>query len=148
MKDCFRGNNYPFSPSPSVSLNSCQHKSRVTALLFCPNSYCTLGTCLHNSMLSAATHIISISIILYLPACLHGPMWDPHKIHVGPIKCSKTASGTWWRIGRVGFQPEGRGFDPCSNRHIGTLGKSFTCSCLCASAWVRLRAVVGSASEW
>ena len=32
------------------------------------------------------------------------------------------------------FQPDGRGFDSRSNRHVGTLGKSFTCSCLCASA--------------
>jgi len=32
-------------------------------------------------------------------------------------------------------QPEGRGFDSCSSRHVGTLGKSFTYSFLCASAW-------------
>ena len=32
------------------------------------------------------------------------------------------------------FQPEGRGFDSRSSRHVGTLGKSFTYSCLCASA--------------
>jgi len=44
--------------------------------------------------------------------------------------------GTWWRLGWVdNFQPEGRGFDSCSSRHVGTLGKSFTYSCLCASAW-------------
>ena len=43
---------------------------------------------------------------------------------------------TWWRIGWVDdFQPEGRGFDSRSSRHVGTLDKSFTCSCLCASAW-------------
>ena len=29
---------------------------------------------------------------------------------------------------------EGREFDSRSSRHVGTLGKSFTCSCLCASA--------------
>src|SRR6218665_533123 len=41
----------------------------------------------------------------------------------------------WWRLGCVdSFQPEGRGFDSRSSRHVGTLGKSFTCSCLCASA--------------
>ena len=28
----------------------------------------------------------------------------------------------------------GRGFDSRSSRHVGTLGKSFTYSCLCASA--------------
>ena len=46
------------------------------------------------------------------------------------------ACGTWWRLGWVdSFQPEGRGFDSRSSRQVGTLGKSFTCSCLCASAW-------------
>ena len=44
--------------------------------------------------------------------------------------------GTWWRLGwDDDFQPEGHGFDCRSSRHIGTLGKSCTCSCLCASAW-------------
>ena len=44
--------------------------------------------------------------------------------------------GAWWRLGWVdSFQPEGRGFDSRSSLHVGTLGKSFTCSCLCASAW-------------
>ena len=32
------------------------------------------------------------------------------------------------------FQPEGRGFDSRYSHHVGTLGKSFTYSCLCASA--------------
>ena len=44
--------------------------------------------------------------------------------------------GTWWRIGWVdACQPKGRGFDSRSSRHVGTLGKSFSYSCLCASAW-------------
>jgi len=30
---------------------------------------------------------------------------------------------------------ESHDFDSRSNRHAGTLGKSFTHSCLCASAW-------------
>ena len=39
--------------------------------------------------------------------------------------------GTWWRIGRVeAFQPDGRGFESRSSRHVGTLGKFLTCSCL------------------
>ena len=47
-----------------------------------------------------------------------------------------SSNGTWWRIGWVDdFQPDGRGFDSRSSRHVGTLGKSFTYSCLCASAW-------------
>jgi len=28
------------------------------------------------------------------------------------------------------FRPEGRGFKSRSNRHVGTLSKSLTCSCL------------------
>ena len=44
--------------------------------------------------------------------------------------------GTWWRLGWVNyFQPKGLGFDSRSSRNVGTLSKSFTCSCLCASAW-------------
>ena len=39
--------------------------------------------------------------------------------------------GAWWHIGRAdAFPPEGRGFESRSSRHIGTLGKSFTYSCL------------------
>src|SRR6218665_2223498 len=39
--------------------------------------------------------------------------------------------GTWWRLGLDDiFQPEGSGLDSRSSRHVGTLGKSFTCSCL------------------
>ena len=39
--------------------------------------------------------------------------------------------GTWWRIGWVDcFQPEGRGFDFRSSRHVGTLGKSLIHSSL------------------
>jgi len=44
--------------------------------------------------------------------------------------------GMWWRLGwDDDFQPEGCGSDSRSTRHVGTLGKFFTCSCLCASAW-------------
>ena len=39
-------------------------------------------------------------------------------------------------FGRVDdFQPKGHGFDSRSSRHVGILGKSFTYSCLCDSAW-------------
>ena len=41
------------------------------------------------------------------------------------------AWGYGWRIGRVdAFRSKGRRFKSCSSRHIGTLGKSFTRSCL------------------
>jgi len=34
-------------------------------------------------------------------------------------------------VGRVdAYRPEGCGFDSCSSRHVGTLGKSFALSCL------------------
>ena len=37
----------------------------------------------------------------------------------------------WWHIGRGdAFRPEGRGFESRSSRAVGTLGKSFTHSCL------------------
>jgi len=40
-------------------------------------------------------------------------------------------SGAWWRSGRVdAFRPKDHGFDFRSSRHVGTLGKSFTHSCL------------------
>ena len=42
-------------------------------------------------------------------------------------------NGTWLRIGWIDdFQPQGRGFDSCFSRHVGTLGKSFTYTVVCA----------------
>ena len=39
--------------------------------------------------------------------------------------------GAWWVIDRfIAFHPNGRGFESRSSRYIGTLGKSFTRSCL------------------
>ena len=39
--------------------------------------------------------------------------------------------GTWWLIGIfVAFSPMSRGFESRSGRNLGTLGKSFTSSCL------------------
>ena len=50
------------------------------------------------------------------------------------VRCSFTYQyyhGTWWRIGNVDTcRPEGRGFESRSSRHVGTLGKSLTRSCL------------------
>src|SRR6218665_1938841 len=43
-----------------------------------------------------------------------------------PFNC-----GVWWLIGRfVAFNPKGRRFESHSSCHVGTLGKSFTRSCL------------------
>jgi len=40
--------------------------------------------------------------------------------------------GAWWLIGSfVAFRPKGREFESCSSRHVVTLGKSVTRSCLC-----------------
>jgi len=53
-----------------------------------------------------------------------------------PLETKAPRDETWWRLGwDDDFQPEGREFDSRSSRHVGTLGKSFTYSCLCASAW-------------
>ena len=39
--------------------------------------------------------------------------------------------GAWFLIGRIdAYRPKGREFDSRSSRHVGTLGKSFTYSCL------------------
>ena len=39
--------------------------------------------------------------------------------------------GSWWLIGRFdAVRPKGRGFESRSGRHVGTLGKSRTRSCL------------------
>src|SRR6218665_2741330 len=39
--------------------------------------------------------------------------------------------GEWWLIGRLGaFRPKGRQLESPISRHVGTLSKSFTRSCL------------------
>jgi len=54
----------------------------------------------------------------------------------------------WRLIGRFGtFRPKGHGFESHSSRHVGTLGKSFTRSCLwCFDAKLQhsIRAVLGA----
>ena len=51
---------------------------------------------------------------------------------VTKLKSLRTEShGAWWLIGRfITFRPKGRGFKSHSSRRVGTLGKSFTRSCL------------------
>jgi len=42
----------------------------------------------------------------------------------------------WWCIGWFdAFRPKGRRFESSSSRHVGTLGMSFTHSCMLHSAW-------------
>src|SRR6218665_484248 len=54
-------------------------------------------------------------------------------------RISAKVVGRGWRIGRVdAFRPKGIGFDCRSSRHVGTLGKSLTHSCLWRSG-VKLR---------
>ena len=55
-----------------------------------------------------------------------------------------------WRIGRVdAFRPKSHGFDSRSNRHVGTMGKSFTHSCLWRSEILaQYPCCVESASEY
>src|SRR6218665_1239756 len=44
---------------------------------------------------------------------------------------SEAFCGARWLIGRFdAFRPKGRGFESRSSRHVKTLGKSFTRSCL------------------
>ena len=44
---------------------------------------------------------------------------------------NKPISDAWWLMGRFDvFRPRGRGFESRSSHHVGTLGKSFTRSCL------------------
>jgi len=56
--------------------------------------------------------------------------------------------GVWRRFGRVdAFRPKGNGFNSCSSPHVGTLGKSFTHSCLWhfgVKFWHSIRAVSGA----
>src|SRR6218665_818937 len=69
-------------------------------------------------------------VIIYVPKtsilCLSTPYVMPpcpihHYIYIW----------TWWLIGRfVAFHPKGCGFKSLSSRHAGTLGKSYTRSCL------------------
>src|SRR6218665_2525348 len=55
--------------------------------------------------------------------------------------------GARWLIGRyVAFRPKGRWFESHSSRHVGTLGKSFTRSCLWRFG-VKFRHSVESASD-
>ena len=56
-------------------------------------------------------------------------------------------SKAWWLIGRfVAFRPKDCGFESRSNRHLGTLGKSFTRSCLWRFG-VKLRHSIHAVSE-
>src|SRR6218665_2727076 len=73
--------------------------------------------------------------MLYLVVLLYVMSKNEHykqcQVHMPNLPRVFYACGTWWRIGRVEtFRPEGRGLESRSNRHVGTLGKSFTCSCL------------------
>src|SRR6218665_3002933 len=52
-----------------------------------------------------------------------------------PQPCSNYLIGRGGALAEtMTFNGQGRGFDSRSSRHVGTLGKSFTYSCLCASA--------------
>src|SRR6218665_130794 len=62
-------------------------------------------------------------------------MISSHGLHMFLAASLFICCGAWWRIGRFGaFRPKGGRFESRSGRHVGTLGKPFTHSCLCASA--------------
>src|SRR6218665_1381474 len=62
---------------------------------------------------------------IFIPSFLKTAM------HNSRLKQTCFKCGAWWLIDRVNTcQPDGRGFESCSSRHVRTLGKSFTPSCL------------------
>src|SRR6218665_1484310 len=97
----------PLPPPPLLSLPPPLWQSHPIALGFCQI------ICINN-MASCHFHSLKISVFLIVISALI------------VISC-----GAWWHTGRVdAFRPEGRGFEYRSSRHVGTLGKSFTCNCL------------------
>ena len=64
---------------------------------------------------------------IYIALCLCwwcGQLWDV------AVYCTMKC-GAWWLICKFGaLRPEGRSFESHSSRHVGTLGKSFTCCSL------------------
>ena len=71
--------------------------------------------------------IFSIWTRLRLCICIS---WVPNQHHQS-TSLIHIPHGTWYCIRRVeAFRPDARGFESSSSRHIGTLGKSLTRSCL------------------
>ena len=62
------------------------------------------------------------------------------------VRTRDLCCGAWWLIGRFDtLRPKGRGFESCSGRHVETLGKTFTRSCLrCFVMKLSIHAVSGA----
>ena len=89
------------------------------------NCYEIVKATFENVKYIATLKLLAVSLLPRQSLC--------HEFEILPMDTAH--GGTWWRLGRDDdFQPEVNGFDSRSSRYVGTLGKSFTCSCLCASA--------------
>src|SRR6218665_2176447 len=102
--------------------------STVHAVTTARNTHRKLDTIFRNSVLSLDINesksffLMKISILQNSGSCSGS---GSSKHYILETQCHMT----WWRLDRVdSFQPEGCGFDSRSSRHVGTLGKSFTCS--------------------
>src|SRR6218665_2400169 len=87
------------------------------------------------------TYMYEVERLIVGPACIASHSY--HKLFCyykyrsldGPlclsVKATKQRCEKWWVIGRFGvFRAKAHGFEFRSGRHVGTLGKSFTRSCL------------------
>ena len=109
--------------SSSRSSPSAENKLRVEESKVRPKDELTRFEATHQF------HAIRICVFEFL---LHPLFWGfVYCDLLLPCSSPHTISGALWLVGRFGaFRPKGRGFESRSSRHEGTLGKSFTCSCL------------------
>ena len=108
-------------------------------LVACPNHACQPSFLNSVDYCFFLFHLLTYNLIAYILSRLDFPIqYSPQLAHfwyISSFLAIALPCGTWWRLGCVdSFQPDGRGFDSRSSRHVGTLGKSFTYSCMCASA--------------
>jgi len=61
----------------------------------------------------------------------HAAIPYPDLLHFTTLPFFHMICGTWYLSGKFGaLRPQGRSFESHSSLHVGTLGKSFTHSCL------------------
>ena len=103
--------------------NICWNNKQIHLSVYNPSRqikiYLPLSLCLTRTHTHTCTHTLT-------HIHMHTPVEYMAQLQIAVKNC-----GTWWRFGRVdASRPEGRGFESHSSRHVGTLGKSFTHSCL------------------
>ena len=70
--------------------------------------------------------LTTITIQMMISLCMHVCAHSHICILITHAGC-----GAWWLSGRFGaLRPDGRRFESHSSHHVGTLGKSFTYSCM------------------